>query len=208
MYTIQISKHIKISFYNFCSNQFLLLVCHSANCCLSTEWSQHTSRQSIFSVLNTFFFSFVGCIHCAFSSSPSVQSCEFTIRIIQVYRAGSRVRLFCWIVKIMSEQECSSVGYVAACMYGRVHENMSGPKVVFHPGGNSFVSIGSQEWPNTTSPPLFRIQDSDAVQIIWEWLMPRGQFCQWEISLLWVSSCVFPSPFKKSTRIPGFTLTT
>lgn len=60
MYTIQISKHIKISFYNFCSNQFFLLVCHSANCVVcKTEFEHdlniHTSRQSIFSVLNTFF---------------------------------------------------------------------------------------------------------------------------------------------------------
>lgn len=96
MYTIQISKHIKISFYNFCSNQFFLLVCHSANCVVcKTEFKSMMStfihRGDSSSVFNT--FSFVGCVHRAFSSSPSVQSCEFTIRIIQVYRAGRAVWL-------------------------------------------------------------------------------------------------------------------
>lgn len=41
MYTIQISKHIKISFYNFCSNQFFLLVCHSANCVVCKTEMKH-----------------------------------------------------------------------------------------------------------------------------------------------------------------------
>lgn len=36
------AKHIKISFYNpFCSNQFSLLVCHSANCVVSKTEPKH-----------------------------------------------------------------------------------------------------------------------------------------------------------------------
>lgn len=42
----------------------------------------------------------------------------------------------------MTEQEFSSVGYVVVCMYGRVHEDLSGPKVVLHPGGTFFFFVG------------------------------------------------------------------
>lgn len=52
------AKHIKISFYNlFCSNQFSLLVCHSANCVVSKTEPKHdlnipASWRSVSSVLN------------------------------------------------------------------------------------------------------------------------------------------------------------
>lgn len=38
-------------------------------------------------------------------------------------------------MKITTERERSSVRYVAARMYGKVHEDLSRPKVVLHPGG-------------------------------------------------------------------------
>lgn len=56
MYTIHISEHIKISFYNFCSNQSSLLVCHSANCVICKTESKRDLNISISSILNVFFF--------------------------------------------------------------------------------------------------------------------------------------------------------
>lgn len=92
MNTIQISKHIKISFYNFffvATNSFYW--CAIVQTVFVRQSLNMISTFTSFSVLNT--LSFGGCIHRAFSSSPSVQSCEFTIRIIQVYRAGWAVWL-------------------------------------------------------------------------------------------------------------------
>lgn len=73
------AKHIKISFYNlfFCSNQFSLLVCHSANCVVGKTEPKHDLNTMRFLRLNI--PTFVHCIRCAFSSSPSVQSHESAV---------------------------------------------------------------------------------------------------------------------------------
>lgn len=57
-----------------------------------------------------------------------VQSCEFTIRIVQVCRAGQAIVLES---EDNAEQERSLVGFV--------HKDVSRPFVVLHAGGTLFI---------------------------------------------------------------------
>lgn len=123
-----ISKSVFTTF--FCSNQFFLLVCHSANCVCKTESKHDFDIHIVFCLKHTFIWR----LH---SSCLQFKSFCPVMWIYNQNNSSVSGRLGClvgyWQLRLREND--LSVGYIVACMYDRISEDLTRLKVVLQTGG-------------------------------------------------------------------------